>query len=510
MTELDYGGQTRGDTSEDRMTSRHVLILVLLLGAQFMLAVDFSVLNIAVPAIGSDLGFELSSLQWIVTGFMLPAAGFTLLFGRIADLFGRRNLFLAGMLLLGVASLVGGFAQSPGMLLAGRTGQGLATAMATPAAMSLLTTAFPEGPLRRRALGLNGTLLTGGFALGSVLGGVLTELLSWRWAFLINLPVVVLIVLIAPRVLSDTGERIRSRLDVPGAVMVTGGLVSLVYGISATEQNGWGDPVVIGCLVLAATLLVAFWFIELRSPHPLAPVSVLRRPTVRWGNFAGIIVVGMPSAVVFQMTLYLQDVLDYQPLASGLAFGGSSIAAIAGGLLAPRVIGAIGGKPALVTALTIQGLGILGLLTVNESATGIYIVLTAVAVAFFGHAMGLVSYTVIATSGLPDEEQGLATGMSTMSQQIALTLGTPVLAAVALYGTGTAAGVEASIGNVLDGMHLSVLVGAVASLAAGALVAAFFRSRATAKSAATSWRSPGWTQPPSSPPTSHGTRPTPR
>lgn len=482
MTELGSISEARDRPAEDRMTSRHRLILVLLLGAQFMLAVDFSVLNIAVPTIGADLGFQLSTLQWIVTGFMLPAAGFTLLFGRIADLFGRRNLFLLGVLVLGIASLIGGLAQSPPMLLIGRTGQGLATAMATPAGMSLLTTSFPEGPLRQRALGLNGTLLTGGFALGSVLGGVLTELLSWRCAFLINLPVVVLILLSAPRVLSDTGERTRSRLDVPGAVSVTAGLVSLVYGISATEQKGWGSPVVIGTLVLAALLLVSFWFIELRSPNPLAPVGVLKRPTVRWGNFAGLLVVSMPSAVVFQMTLYLQDVLDYKPLIAGLAFGGSSIAAIAGGLLAPRVISAIGSKRTLVLALTIQGLGILGLLTVNAGDAGIYIVLIAVAVAFFGHATGLVSYTVIATSGLPNEEQGLATGLSTMSQQIALTLGTPVLAAVAVAGANASEGVKASIGDTLDGMHLAVLVGAVASLAVAALVAVFFRSAVASRS----------------------------
>jgi EmrB/QacA subfamily drug resistance transporter len=481
MTELDAITKARDRPAEDRMTTRHRLILTVLLGAQFMLAVDFSVLNIAVPTIGSELGFELSNLQWIVTGFMLPAAGFTLLFGRVADLFGRRNLFLVGILVLGVASLVGGLAQSPSMLLAGRIGQGLATALATPAAMSLLTTSFPEGSLRRRALGLNGTLLTGGFALGSVLGGVLTDLLSWRWAFLINLPVVVLILALGPRLLSDTSDRTRSRLDVPGAVTVTGALLSLVYGISATEESGWGDPTVIGCLILAAVLLVAFWFIELRSPNPLAPVSVLKRPTVRWGNCAGLLVISMPSAVVFQMTLYLQDVLGYKPLMAGLAFGGSSIAAIVGGLLAPRVIGAIGSKPTIITALTIQGLGILALLTVDEGDAGIYIVLTAVAVAFFGHALGLVSYTVIATSGLPNQEQGLATGLSTMSQQIALTLGTPVLAAVAALGADTADGVVASIGDTLDGMHRAVLAAAVASLVGAALMAAFFRPEATAR-----------------------------
>ncbi|MFD1545190.1 MFS transporter [Nonomuraea guangzhouensis] len=481
MTELDAITGARDRPAEDRMTSRHRLTLSLLLGAQFMLAVDFSVLNIAVPTIGSELGFELSNLQWIVTGFMLPAAGFTLLFGRVADLFGRRNLFLVGILVLGVASLVGGLAQSPSMLLAGRIGQGLATALATPAAMSLLTTSFPEGPLRRRALGLNGTLLTGGFALGSVLGGVLTELLSWRWAFLINLPVVVLILALGSRVLHDTSVRTRTRLDVPGAVTVTGALLSLVYGISATERSGWGDPAVIGCLALAGVLLVAFWFIESRSSHPLAPVSVLKRPTVRWGNCAGLLVISMPSAVVFQMTLYLQDVLGYKPLTAGLAFGGSSIAAIVGGLLAPRVIGAIGSKRTLVTALTVQGLGILALLTVDKGDAGLYIVLTAVAVAFFGHAMGLVSYTVIATSGLPDEEQGLATGLSTMSQQIALTLGTPVLAAVAAFGTHSADGVLTSIGDTLDGMHRAVLAAAVASLVVAALVATFFRPEAATR-----------------------------
>lgn len=476
MTDLDSSNAARDKPVRERMTSRHGLILALLLGAQFMLAVDFSVLTIALPAIGSDLGFRISTLQWVVTGFMLPAAGFTLLFGRVADLYGRRNLFLIGVLVLGVASLVGGLAQSPAILLVGRTGQGLATAMATPAGMSLLTTSFPEGPLRRRALGLNGTLLTSGFALGSVLGGLLTDLLSWRWAFLINLPVVVLILIFAPRVLADTGERTRRRLDIPGAVTVTGGLVSLVYAISSTAQKGWGSPVVISGLVLAVVLLVTFWIIESRSANPLAPVRVLTRSTVRWGNLGGLVVVGMPSGIVFQMTLYLQDVLGYQPLVAGLAFGGSAIAAIAGGLLAPKVISTIGGKRTLVLALTIQGLGILAMSTVGEGGAGIYTVLLAVAVAFFGHATGLVAYTVIATSGLPDGEQGLATGMSTMSQQIALTLGTPVLATVALAGAGVPDDVRAGTTGTLDGMHLAVLAGAGTSLAVAALVGLFFRN----------------------------------
>lgn len=476
MAELDSLSETKESPAPLRMSSRQRLILTLLLGAQFMLAVDFSVLNIAVPVIGSSLGFEISTVQWIVTGFMLPAAGFTLLFGRIADYFGRKNLFLAGVTLLGVASLVGGLAQSPAVLLAGRAGQGFATAMATPAAMSLLTTSFPEGPLRQRALGLNGTLLTGGFAMGSVLGGVLTELLSWRWAFLINLPVVVLILIASPGVITGGGERVRTRLDLAGALTVTCGLLSFVYGITTAQKEGWSSPLALGALAVAVVLLVSFWFVELRSPNPLAPLSVLRRPSVRWGNFGGLVVVSMPSAAVFQMTLYLQDILGYQALAAGLAFGGASVAAIIGGLVASRVIGAIGAKRTLVTALTTQGLGIVALLLVGLGGNGIYIVLGAVAVAFFGHAMGLVSYTVIATSGLPDEEQGLATGLSTMSQQIALTVGIPVLAAIALSTTRMVGGKAVSDASTLHGMHMAVLAGAAVSLAMACAVGLFFRT----------------------------------
>lgn len=215
-----------------RMTRRQKLVLALLLGSQFMIAVDFSILNVALPVVGEGLGFSLAHLQWIATSFALAAAGFTLLFGRVADLVGRKNLFIGGMVVLGLSSALGGLATSPEVLIVARVLQGLATAAVTPAGLALLTTAFKEGPLRERALGLNGALMSAGFTAGAILGGLLTDLLSWRWAFFINVPVAALVVILAPSVITDSRPERRPRLDVPGAVTVTGGLLLLVLGLT--------------------------------------------------------------------------------------------------------------------------------------------------------------------------------------------------------------------------------------------------------------------------------------
>lgn len=230
MVALDLPTPT--ERAEARMTGRMRLVLVVLLLAQFMLAVDFSILNVALPVIGQGLGFSLGGLQWIATAFALAAVSFTLLFGRVADLVGRRRLFLGGMALLGVSSLVGGLATGPEMLMAARVAQGLATAAVTPAGLSLLTASFPEGPLRAKALGLNGALMSAGFTTGAILGGVLTDLLSWRWAFLVNVPVALAVLLVAPAVIAESRPAVRPRLDIPGAVTVTGGLLALVYGLT--------------------------------------------------------------------------------------------------------------------------------------------------------------------------------------------------------------------------------------------------------------------------------------
>ncbi|MFI6514482.1 MFS transporter [Spirillospora sp. NPDC050679] len=439
------------------MTGRHKLILTLLLGAQFMLAIDFSILNVALPVVGEGLGFGLGSLQWIATAFALPAAGFTLLFGRVADLFGRRRMLLAGMALLALGSLIGGLATTPALLLTGRVMQGLATAIATPAALSLLTTSFPEGPARTRALGLSGALMSAGFTVGAVLGGVLTDLLSWRWAFLVNVPVALVILAVTPLVVAESRAAGRPRLDVPGAVTVTGGLLALVYGITAA--SGWA-------LAAAAVLLVAFVLVERRAAAPLAPLGILTKRTVAWGNIGGFIAFATETSLVFLMTLYLQEVLGYSPLATGLALGVLGAGTFAGGVVAPRIMARLGGRLTLAAGLVLQAVATVALLGLGESRDALPLLLAATAIGGFGNLVAIVAFMGTATSGLPDGEQGLATGLATMTQQVAITLGIPVMSAVAAARPG-----------VLDGVHLATLANAGIALAGAALIAAMLRRR---------------------------------
>ncbi|MFD9939414.1 MFS transporter [Nonomuraea sp. NPDC059023] len=439
-----------------RMTARQKLILVLLLGSQFMLAVDFSILNVALPVIGSGLGFALADLQWVATTFALAAAGFTLLFGRIADLFGRRRLFLAGMALLGLSSLAGGLATSPGMLLAARVAQGLATAIVTPAGLSLLTTSFREGPLRERALGLNGALMSAGFTSGAILGGLLTDLLSWRWAFFINVPVALAVLLAAPAVLAESRQEERPKIDVPGAITVTGGLLALVYGLTRAGEHGFADPLGLGALAAGLVLLVVFWFVERRAAYPLVPVSILARPTVTWGNLAGLLAFATETSLVFLLTLYLQKVLGYSALATGLAFGVLGVGTVIGGVVAPRVLSRVGNRGALLAGFAVQGVATASLGLLGASQGWIWLLLVATFIGGIGNMVAIVGFMVTATSGLPDSEQGLATGLATMTQQVGITMGIPVMSAVA----------TAAMGTVLQGVTVAVLVNAALALAA--------------------------------------------
>ncbi|MEU9402195.1 MFS transporter [Streptomyces sp. SID4985] len=449
------------------LTPRLRLVLVLLLAAQFMLAVDFSILNVALPVIGQGLGFPLGQLQWIGTSFALCAAGFTLLFGRVADLFGRRRLFLGGLAVLAVASLAGGLATSPEVLLAARVLQGLATAAVTPAGLSLLTTSFPEGPLREKALGLNGALMSAGFTTGAILGGVLTDLLSWRWAFFVNVPVALAVLLVAPAVIGesrDSGER--PRLDLPGALTVTLGLLAVVLGLTQAGERGWGSPYTLGALGAGVALLVLFGAVERRVAEPLVPLSILRRRTVAWGNLAGLIAFLTETSLVFLLTLYLQKVLGFSPLAAGLSFGVLGAGTVAGGTLAPRVIGRIGSRRTLIVGGVVQAVFTSALLGLGTSHASLWPLLAATFAGGVGNMLVIVGFMVTATSGLTDGEQGLATGLATMTQQIGITMGTPVMSAIAtgaMTGTGTLAvlaGLKAAIAANAALVLLGVLTGA--------------------------------------------------
>ncbi|MDT9693653.1 MFS transporter [Streptomyces sp. P9(2023)] len=439
-----------------RMDGRMRLVLLVLLVAQFMLAVDFSILNVALPVIGEGLGFSLANLQWIGTAFALAAAGFTLLFGRVADLVGRRRLFLGGMALLGISSLAGGLATDPALLMAARVAQGLATAAVTPAGLSLLTSSFPEGPLRAKALGLNGALMSAGFTTGAILGGVLTDLLSWRWAFFINVPVALAVLLVAPAVLKESRPADRPRLDVPGAITVTGGLLALVYGLTT-------EPL---ALPVGVALLVAFWFVERRAASPLVPVRILSRPTVIWGNLAGLVAFVTETSLVFLMTLYLQDVLGFSPLAAGLSFGVLGAGTVLGGVLASRFIGRYGSRAALVAGGLLQAAATVSLYALGDDRSWLWLLLAATFAGGVGNMLAIVGFMVTATSGLPDSEQGMATGLATMTQQIGITMGTPIMSAVVVTST-----------TVLDGIGLAVLVNA-AIVVVGAVLAGIFLRKA--------------------------------
>ncbi|ALG09964.1 MFS transporter [Kibdelosporangium phytohabitans] len=467
--------RTRQPAAPLRMDAKQKRILTVLLGAQFMLAADFSIFTVALPVIGDNLGLGLSDLQWITTGFALPAAGLTLLFGRAADLVGRRRLFLAGIALLAIASLVGSFATGPGVLIAARVAQGVATAITVPSAMSLLTTSFPEGPLRRRALGINGALLGGGFTAGALLGGLLTGLLSWRWSFLINVPVAALLFAGALLFIRDASERSTVKLDVPGAVTVTAGLLALAYGITTAGHAGWGDAWVLVLLGTAVVLLVAFWFVEQRSPNPLVPVWVLKRRTVALANFGGVVTIAMATGISILMTLYMQEVLGYSAVVTGLALGGPGLLVILGGVLAPRSIGRFGSPRTLALSLLLQAVAFGALLLLGTDRVGVVLMVVALAVGFLGHAFSLVSYMVTATSGLADHDQGLATGLTTMSMQIGITLGIPVLSAVATARTGALAGTTGEREAVLGGLHAGTLVNAAVLVVSAVAVWAFLR-----------------------------------
>ncbi|MET9616697.1 MFS transporter [Kitasatospora indigofera] len=419
-----------------RITSRERLILFLLLGAGFMLSVDFSILNVALPKVGEGVGLGLTGLPWIASAFALPAAGFTLLFGRLGDLFGRRRMFLSGAALLTGASFLGGFASNPQMLLTARVLQGFATAMATPASLALLTSTFAEGAVRDRILGLNGALLSAGFTVGALVGGSLVSLFSWRAAFFINIPVALVILVVTPYVINESTLPERVKLDVPGAVTASGGLLAVVYSVIESS---------IPAAVVGVLLLGAFWAIELRSPAPLAPVRILKRPTVKWGNYAGLVVFSMETAMIFLMTLYLQNVLGFSPLVTGLIFGIPGLAAVGAGVVAGRSIGRYGSRKVLAVGMIVQGLATLPLVFVGDARIALAVLIPALFIGFFGHVTSIVAYTVTGTSGLPNEEQGLATGLTSMTQQVAITVGIPILSSIAATQSAELAGIHLAL-----------------------------------------------------------------
>lgn len=430
--------------------------VLLLLGTSFMLSVDFSILNVAMPRVGAAVGIGFSDLPWIATAYALPAAGFTLLFGRVADLFGRRRLFLIGIALLAVSSIIGGCATNAELLLVARMLQGLATAIATPAALALLITSFNDEKERARVLGFNGALLSGGFTVGNLIGGVLIGVLSWRWAFLINVPIALLILVVTPLVVHSSRAPVNIKLDILGAVTVTLGLLAFTFGV--TNRNAYA-------LVAGALLLVAFWQIELRVKAPLVALHILSKSTVKWGNVATLVVFTAGSSLVFLLTLYLQDVLQFEPMITGAILGVPGLASVIAGLVAGRFIAAYGVRTVVIAGLFGQAALTAPLVLLGAGELSLALLIPTLFLGFFSHVTAIVAAVATATSSVQDSEQGLASGLASMSQQVGIAIGIPIFGAIA-----------ATQADMLGGIKLAL--GANAALVAVAVAVCWARLRA--------------------------------
>ncbi len=457
-----------------RLGGRGSLILITLCGATFMTGLDFSIVTVALPEIGRDLGFaNAGSLQWVATACLLPTASLLPLFGRVADIVGRRRLFTLGVALFSAFSLIAGLATGPAMLICGRVGQGTAAAMIAPTAIALMTTVFPEGPQRTRALGVNGAVLSLGFVLGTLGGGMITSGLNWRWTMLFLVAVGALVLLGAATVLPRADTRVPARLDVPGAALASVGLFALVYGISTGAGAGWAGPPTVASLALAVLSLTVFLLVERWHPAPLIPLGLLNKPTVKWSGLLGFVTFGMCGGTTVLLSLYMQDVLGYSPLATGAAYLAEGATALIAGALAARLIASLGSARVMGLGLTVQGLST-GAMVLLPAQDGLAVLLPTSGAMGFGHVLTVVGFITAMTSGLRDHEQGTAGGLSQLPQFLG-GIGTAGLAAVVTARADALAPTTSPALATLGGLHAATLTAGMICLAGAALAVRFLR-----------------------------------
>jgi EmrB/QacA subfamily drug resistance transporter len=457
------------------------VVLVLVCLAQFMVVLDATIVNVALPSIQQDLDLSEANLQWIVNAYTLVFGGFLLLGGRAGDLIGRKRLFLAGLVVFTIASLLNGLAVNEGMLIGSRALQGLGAAFISPAALSIISTTFSEGAERARALGVWAAIAIGGAAIGLILGGLLTQLLSWPWIFFVNVPVGIVTFVLALRLIPESrDEHAHRAFDVGGAVSVTGGLMALVYAIVKAETDGWGSAVTIGSFAVSAVLLTAFVLIELRSKAPLVRLSIFRVRSLLTANVVMLLVASGMFAMFFFNTLYIQRVLGYGPLEAGLAFlpftAGVMISAGLASQFAPRV----GVRPVAALGMTVSAIGMLLLVRLPVDGTYLTDVLPALVVTSLGMGAVFMPLTLIATTGLVDEDQGLASGLFNTSQQIGGALGLAILSTVATSKTADAGG-AADPQALVTGFHWAFAGGALFVLGGLGVMLALLRQRHVAR-----------------------------
>ncbi len=443
-----------------RQTTNPWVILVLICFAQFMVVLDATVVNVALPSIQNDLGLSEANLQWIVNAYTLVFGGFLLLGGRAGDLLGRKRLFLGGLVVFTLASLLDGLAVSSGMLIGSRALQGLGAAFISPAALAIISTTFKEGADRAKALGVWAAIAIGGSAVGLVLGGGLTQELSWPWIFFINVPVGVAVFVLSLRLVPESKDETAHRsFDVAGAVSVTGGLMALVYAIVQAQRDGWGSAQTIGTFVVAAALLVGFVFIELRAKAPLVRLSIFRIRSLTTANVVMFLVGSGLFAMFFFNSLYIQRVLGFGPLKAGLAFlpftAGIMVSAGFASNFAPK----LGVRPIAVGGMIVTSVGMLLLARLPVGGSYAADVLPSLIVTSLGLGCVFVPLTLVATTGLENEDQGLASGLFNTSQQVGGALGLAILSTFAASRTSGEHGVSKSTALV-DGFHIAFAGGA--------------------------------------------------
>ena len=461
---------------------RRSLTLVLCCLAQFMVVLDVSIVNVALPSISADLGFTPATLAWVVNAYTLAFAGFLLLGGRAADLLGRREVFAGGLALFALASLAGGLAQSELTLVAARAAQGLGGAVVAPATLSILTTGFAEGSERNRALGLWGAMGAIGGASGALLGGILTEALNWRWILIINVPIGLLGALAALHVVRTgprAGDATRD-FDLAGALSVTLGLVVLTYGIVESESHGWGSARTLLTLAAGAALLALFVLVEGRfARRPLVPLRIFASRILTGANIVVFCLGGSVFAMWYFLSLYLQQVLGYSPIDAGLAFLPMPLTIAACTQAATRLTGRFGAGPVLAGGMALIAAGMLLFTRIGPDGTYVSDVLVPSMLCAAGIGFAFVPVTIAATAGVARAEAGLASGLVNTSRQMGGSLGLALLATVATQRTAALAGDVPRVEALTEGFHRAFALGGAVALV-GALVSLLVLSRVRA------------------------------
>ncbi|MDB5175649.1 MAG: transporter [Candidatus Saccharibacteria bacterium] len=448
-------------------------ILILLALAQFMVILDSSIVNVAIPAINRELHFSPENLQWIVTAYTLTFGGFLLLGGRAADLFGRRRMFTFGLIAFTSASFIGGLSQNSGMLVALRAIQGLSAAFMSPAALSIVINTFKQGKERNRALGVWGGVAAGGAAAGLLFGGVLTEYLGWRWDFFVNVPIGLAVIFFVQRIIPESkADMEHQHLDLPGAVLATSGLMILVYALVKAPEKGWGSSSTILLLLSSVVLLAGFIFNETRSKQPLVPLSIFKLRNLSAANLVQLPITAGMLSMFFFLSLYVQTVMHYSPVRSGLAFLPVTVVIGISSAIVSILVGKIGYKiPMTIAPLFITG-GLLIFSRLPVHGTYLGNVLPGLIVMALGLGFSFVSITIAATSGVSKHQSGLASGILNTSQQIGGALGLAILSGVfaASIKSSTIAGSHGAVAQVA-GYHDAFMVASFFTLAASIIAA---------------------------------------